>query len=292
MRATYIMGYSRSGSTLFESVLASHEGLNALGELKYVAERAISKGERCSCGQFSPECRFWGPVLREMSHWDASEIAKITNRLESTRWFFVNVFLVRLGFLRRDLRKYLEFNSELFSLLSEAGGYIDSSKMPARVYFLNRLDTEWRYERVIWIVRDPRGVAWSCMKDIDRPEARQTQDRKMPRFGFYTALVKWGLNSVVSNYVAQRVKNVHLIRYEDFVRDPMEVMDVKPNVSESEPLFHSVSGNPRRFQGGFNKVSADLEWQSRLGMQRKVLGYVMCLPLMLKFSYSLHGDTQ
>jgi hypothetical protein len=59
MKKVYIMGYGRSGSTLFESILSARHNLNVFGELKYLAERGVLKNERCSCGSYARDCLFW-----------------------------------------------------------------------------------------------------------------------------------------------------------------------------------------------------------------------------------------
>lgn len=257
----YIMGYGRSGSTLFESLLLSYEKLNAFGEVKYLAERGALKNEKCSCGKYAQECEFWRDIIKALSHYDFTEVEKVTNKFESSKMFFINMCLVKIGFFKKDLELYKSFNKELKKMLISHGNYIDSSKMPARVYFLDYQEKECFYEKVYWMTRDPRGVAWSCMKVVERPEAAFDKDKFMPKFGFYSSILKWFFNSIVSNYIYINHNNVSIISYEDTAVN----FEGKNLTSDRGELFnHSISGNPRRFNGGLREIKVDEDWRENL----------------------------
>lgn len=278
MKAVYIMGYGRSGSTFYESLLERQRGYLALGEIKYFAERGALKNERCSCGARASECAFWGPILQKMSAWDLERIAQLTARFESSKMFFVNVLFDRFGLNKVDLTYYREFNRALYEALSEYGPFIDSSKMPARAYFLSR-PGGISYERVIWFLRDPRGVAWSCMKDVSRPEAVSVEDSKMPKFGFLASILKWILNSMISGYVAARVPNAEVKKYEGLATE-VQQMSTEENGAIVRNVLHSISGNPRRLTGGLLHFKIDQEWESGLTRRQKSVAAVLCSPWM------------
>jgi hypothetical protein len=209
-------------------------------------------------------------------HWDYKEISRVTDRLDSSKMFFINLVLARCGLLKNHIDLYQSFNDALFDTLESHGGFIDSSKMPARLYFLS-YDRICPYSEVIWFVRDPRGVAWSCMKDVERPEAQSFKDAKMPRFGFFSSIFKWIINTCVSSFVSRRINGVALKKYEDLGKEFSA--DSQPLGAGIE-LIHSVSGNPRRFNGGLQILRLDEEWRQKLNFWQIQSGKVLCWPWM------------
>ncbi|MEX1664396.1 hypothetical protein [Zhongshania arctica] len=269
---------------MFESILVKRDGVNSFGEVKYFPDRGCLKNELCSCGVSACDCSFWAPVISKMAYWDHSEMASITRQFESTKYFLWNLILIKLGVYRNKLKLYQKYNYELYSILEEHGKFVDSSKMPARVYFLaaGAGVRSFPFERIYWVVRDPRGVAWSCGKSVARPEATASEDRMMPKFGYFSSLGKWFLNVLVSGFVYIKYREyVELVKYED-----LSAM----TVGQSGPLdsvvsLHSISGNPRRFTGGLKEIKIDVEWKSGLTTWQKKTAYYLLYPLMKSFGY-------
>lgn len=269
----YVMGYGRSGSTLFESLLVRSKALNAFGEIKYFPERGVIKNEKCSCGEVVSSCDFWSEVHNQLGEWDYEYLVKLTNQFESSKLFFINLILLKLGINQTRLAYYQDFNIKLLQLLSSYGDFIDSSKMPARLFFINYKNKGF-YSKVYWLTRDPRGVAFSCMKDIARPEATDKSNAKMPKFGFVSSLIKWNINYVVSNYVHEKYKSLsEHIWYEDVVK-----MTWDEGNEDFSPLKHSVSGNPRRFNGGLESIKVDDKWKVGLSRFQNKLALLLTKP--------------
>jgi hypothetical protein len=67
MRAIYVAGYGRSGSTLLGRVLAAEEQAVAVGEVKKVDSRVVLAGAVCACGCDFPTCGYWREVDRRLS---------------------------------------------------------------------------------------------------------------------------------------------------------------------------------------------------------------------------------
>ncbi|MEQ3716639.1 sulfotransferase [uncultured Pseudophaeobacter sp.] len=278
----YVMGYGRSGSTFYESLLQAREDLHGFGEIKYLAERGVLNNELCGCGQPATICPFWANVITELGEWDYAEISRVTDKLESSKSFFNNLRLARCGKLDEEIDLYQRFNYRLFEILGRQGGFVDSSKMPARAFFL-AYGRAQPYSKIIWFVRDPRGVAWSCMKDIDRPEAQHAKDAKMPRWGYVPSLIKWLINTYVSHYVAlQFADRVVVKRYENL----MSEFDLGNATMSSKrvEVLHSISGNPGRFTGGLHVFRLDDAWQKHLSVWQKKLGFLLCTPALRRVS--------
>lgn len=275
------MGYGRSGSTLFESLLVDEYNLNAFGEIKYLPERGVIKNELCSCGECAQNCIYWAKVLDRIGDWDYKKLSQLTMKFESSKMFFVNLILIKFGFQRKSLRYYQQFNHLLLNILEEDGSFIDSSKMPARFYFLNYKVNQKAYSKVYWLTRDPRGVAYSCMKAVKRPEATSASEQFMPQFGLISSLLKWNFNTMVAIYIKRRFKNqIEHVQYE-------AIVDRKWSKSSSnfEPVRHSISGNPRRFTGGLTKIKVDDKWKSSFGRITKLVAIFITYPLLKAAGY-------
>lgn len=275
----FVMGYGRSGSTLLESLLVRSDSLNAFGEIKYFPERGVIKNEKCSCGVDVQNCEFWKEIKSSLGDWDYEALVKSTNKFESSKFFFLNLLMLKIGIGKNELEYYQRFNFKLLTELSKFGDFIDSSKMPARLYFLHYGQGEnYRYKKVYWLVRDPRGVAYSCMKDVKRPEANANDKKngKMPKFGFVSSIIKWNINYIVSEYVANHFKSItEKLWYEDVVNKKWEFVE-----SDFSPLKHSVSGNPRRFTGGLEQIKVDDIWKSKLSNFQIKLAAILTKPFL------------
>lgn len=62
VRVIYIIGAGRSGSTLLDTVLASHPDVVGVGELVNLHSAGWTSNEVCACGKLGTECDFWTRV--------------------------------------------------------------------------------------------------------------------------------------------------------------------------------------------------------------------------------------
>ena len=62
----FIVGASRSGSTLLERLLNELPGVMSVGELQRVWRRGFVENQLCSCGQPFHDCPFWGEVRQRL----------------------------------------------------------------------------------------------------------------------------------------------------------------------------------------------------------------------------------
>ena len=65
MRILYIVGDSRSGSTVLQHLLSLQPGVHSIGELRRLGAMA-REGEPCACGAPLHECEFWCEVCGEI----------------------------------------------------------------------------------------------------------------------------------------------------------------------------------------------------------------------------------
>jgi hypothetical protein len=101
--------------------------------------------------------------------------------------------------------------------VSGASVVVDSSKHASTAFLLRRapgLDL-----RVVHLVRDSRGVAYSWAKRVQRPEVTG-EGAEMPRYGAGRAAAKWlSYNSLFHLLAATGVPTLPL-RYEQLVAEP------------------------------------------------------------------------
>ncbi|MDQ3659497.1 MAG: sulfotransferase, partial [Actinomycetota bacterium] len=98
-------------------------------------------------------------------------------------------------------------------------------------------------------------------------------------------------------------KNFRLVRYEDFVARPHEVLEgilrLVGEAGSSVPLSddgtaqlspnHTVSGNPDRFSTSRVKLREDREWRSKQAMTDRLLTTLVALPLLHRYHYAVRG---
>src|SRR5689334_12852153 len=81
-KIVYIAGYSRSGSTILDIILGSHQNMFGTGELTYLVDDWLHAERLCTCGNTYTKCEFWKhfKLPEEMSF---EEAIKIIRQVES-----------------------------------------------------------------------------------------------------------------------------------------------------------------------------------------------------------------
>src|SRR5215470_15181513 len=178
----YIAGSGRSGSTLLERVLGDMPGAVNVGELIDLFRRTAPRGERCGCGLAFAECPFWAGVgKRAFDGWEPGRLAAIhwlQTRVARQRHLPRLLAMPLAGrAFRDDLVAYGDSYRALYRAIADQAGaryVIDASKWPVQALALSRAGLDIR---VIHLVRDARGVAYSLSKQhVARPHAMQVPD--------------------------------------------------------------------------------------------------------------------
>ena len=167
VRVVYIAGYGRSGTTILNIALGQHSAVMGAGEISELTRHVWQENEYCACGAPIRDCKFWSPVLQQWFEGsDAliiSNYGKLQHKFEGLFGFAKVFFGIRNG---KQLDTYALHTMRLFDAIishSHAQVIVNSSKLPGRAMALSLvpgIDL-----RVIHIVRDGRGVAWSLLKD-------------------------------------------------------------------------------------------------------------------------------
>jgi len=303
-KVLYILGYSRSGSTILNIMLGNIDSMFSAGEINNYLKSAWINDHYCSCGKTASECEFWPTVKKSMEkslQIDPTEIISISQKLENWR------DLVRTRFSKTDeskarQEKYDRFNSELITTISELQKkewVVDASKSPVRLNYLvesNALDCS-----AVHIVRDPRGVCWSLMK-ATRKNVEAGVQTDLPSVSYIATIKSLYLNAALAERVKRKIPTKQLlVRYDDLTNSPTETIEaigsmLKTDTSsllklvESDESFqqeHNIAGNRLRMKRDI-KLRHEQSWKSELPTFQFFVITLLTLPLLLKYKFPLN----
>jgi hypothetical protein len=293
----------RSGTTLVERLLGELPSVCALGEVVHLWQRDIRDDERCGCGARFSACTFWQRVGdRAFNGWanvDVDRVHALRDAVERTR------HIPRLATAHQapdEVREYASYYARVYAAAAEVSGaqvVVDSSKHSALAHVLRWADDIDL--RVVHVVRDARGVAYSWTKTVTRPETDGTDE--MTRYSPGRSAMLWNAHNAAFGLLARRGVAVRRIRYEQFLADPWTALRelcayAEVAVSDSDLDFlgpghadlgvgHSAAGNPMRFTVGRLPLRRDDAWLRALpGGQRRLVGAV-CAPLLRAYGYPM-----
>jgi Sulfotransferase family len=305
VRVLYIGGCGRSGSTLLDRMLGEFPRLWSVGELRFIWQRGLVENQRCGCGNRFRECPFWKAVGDEaFGGWDnldAQDLAALERSTDRHRYIPFLIAPWLWPRYRRRLARYTDVLARLYQgIHHEMGGglIVDSTKDPPFAFLLRRvpgLDL-----RVLHLVRDSRGVAFSWTKRIRKPEKVDTVD-----FMNTYHPVEMGFRWMAYNlcfHLLERLGIARLsMRYERFVRSPRAEIEriaayVDEEFQEEDFAFlqgeavdlgthHTVSGNPMRFEQGTIRLSLDEAWKTQLNPLHRRLVSIFTSRLLLCYGY-------
>ena len=300
-RVLYIGGWGRSGSTLLERMLAELPGFVCVGEVREIWQRSLMENRPCGCGAAFRDCPFWIEVGRSAyGGWDRVDLQEVHRlRYRLDRGFGVPRLLSPAT--GADLRRYVGWLRPLYRAIAEVSGasvVIDSSKLPTHAMILRRIpDLD---VRLLHLVRDSRGVAWSWQKRVQSAVAegearflyRYSAIGSSLRYDFYNALTA-GLRRTGMPYLR--------MRYEDLVADPTRRLEaigrfVDAPVSPPDLRFvadgavqlhtsHTLDGNPIRFSVGAVPLRLDDEWRRLMPRSDRFWVGALTAPLLSSYGY-------
>lgn len=307
----YLGGFGRSGSTLLERVLAATTGACALGETVWVWERGALGDQNCGCGVPFSQCDFWQQVGEAaFGGWhrvDAAAVDRLRHEVDRTRKI---PSLARGRAAARDRSlEYSQYAARIYAAAAEITGapaVIDSSKHPSTAFHLaGRPDVELR---VLHVVRDSRGVAYSWTKTLPAPEpAGADAAPVMYRYPPWRSALLWDTQNLAFDLLARSGVPTLRVEYERFLRRPAAVvaeiagfLGASPDVARAfdgertvrlAPT-HQIAGNPMRFTSGELVLREDDEWRSALPRPSRLLVSALTAPVLLRYGYlsGAHGS--
>lgn len=282
--AIFVVGVSRSGTSLLRAVLESHSRVAIAPESHYLThllpiESAVHRFRRV------------GPptdddAVRRVAALIYSPLFQRGSRLRESspfwRWLGKHVGQPELedALLQAERTERGLFRALLGLYAMRRGKAIIGEKTPAHVNSVDTLIEWFPRGRVVHIVRDPRGV---FVSELRRRTAKATTLPyrwlvRAPRLleGFILVETAWAWATAVSRhraYARTYADEYHLVRFEDLVNQPEGTiaslcaflcLSVEPAMLEQKV----VSRGTRLGQSGFDAEAAD-RWRESIGPRQK-----------------------
>jgi Sulfotransferase family len=304
VRVVYLGGVGRSGSSLVARLLDETPDAAAVGEVVRLWERGVTDDERCSCGRRFWECPFWRAVgdagFGGWERLDAGQVVRLKMRTGRLRHVPRLVAPWSPPGSRRRATEYAGFYARLYAAVQEVTGrpvVVDASKNVSLAAVLR-----WSPDvdlRVVHLVRDVPGVAYSWGKRIGRPETDGATS--MPTYPPWLVGVWWATENALFHALSARGVPTLRLRYEDLAGDPAGALDAIRRFAGLSPvdypflrertghlgLGHTLGGNPMRFDSGQVQVGVDDAW--RTGLDRRSRRVVSALGFPLRAAYGYVG---
>ena len=308
-RVVLIAGTGQNGATILCRMLGALPGVVAVGELGHLWDKGLLDGRPCGCGRPFAECPFWRAVGEEAFGGWANVDGRAVTRLRGTLLLrrsplphpFALPLILRPGLAppayRRALASYGDLLARLYRGIAAVAGarvVVDSMKVPAHVYAVAlrpALDAA-----VLHLVRDPRGVASSNLKPVQRQGAGM-RVRRPP----LKAAARWLWINEAFHVLSRRVPTT-VTRYETLVSEPeRELRRIEAALGlPAETAFladgvvrlpddHLVAGNRVRFERGELLLRPDDAWKTALSPAQRRSVTALAAPLLRRYGYSAGG---
>jgi hypothetical protein len=305
----FVGGVIRSGSTLLHRILGELPGFVCVGELTHLWRYSLPHDHDCGCGQPFSGCPFWSEVgERAFGGWqslDAEDMLRLQLQVERTKHIPKLLAPRAVPGFSAELERYTGVLARLYRAIAEVAGatrIVDSSKHPATAYVLRKTDVDFR---VVRIVRDPRGVAYSCSKTVPRPEHDTAAGDYMEVWPTRRIARNWvTTNSLIAALSGLGVPQA-VLRYEDLIRDPavelsralarigwadLDVGTVVRGGQAHLTRSHTLDGNPMRFSTGAVPLEIDEQWRAGLGQNERRTVELITWPMRVRYGYGAGAD--
>jgi len=306
----YLGGFGRSGSTLVERMLGAAPGWVNVGELVDLARSVARSDELCGCGQHFSTCPVWTNVgERAFGGWTAQVLDRLAGLQRATaRQRHLPGLLTSRRPPSDTLVELRAAYTRIYQAVAEVTGsevLVDASKGPALGAALaGAPDVDLR---MLHVVRDPRAVAWSWTRHVERPHATAASE-EMWRIPVRRSAAQWSALQLEMEAVARwgGVRFARL-RYEDFVAAPVATL-VEATATLGVPLTpvdlptvergqvvldpsHGLSGNPARFRSGPVQLRRDDGWRADMPGTSRAVVTALTLPLLKRYGYPAGSAT-
>lgn len=281
------MGAGRSGTTALATFLNGAENIICLGELHHLPDYIVDN-QHCSCGEVLDQCAFWSALDAEKLGFTSEHYLQQQQQLESHKSVLKYLF-TNLG---RDCDEYNVANAALLAQVNSHSSKssdtvcLDSAKYIGRAIALSRnkdIDI-----RIIYMTRDPRGVALSFAKKV------QTSKGTLSASIYYNVI----------NFLAELARctvlkgKVCKVRYEDLLTNPVDTLtNIEAHVgvslsqarakienNESFEIGHIVGGNRLKSSGAIKFRNSD-GWMKKTSRFKRLAIYILTLPFNLINGY-------
>jgi Sulfotransferase family len=305
----FIGGLGRSGSTLLDRMLGRLDDVWSVGELVHLWQRGLGDNNRCGCGERFRDCDFWRQVGEvAFGGWDrldVEEVLALKASVDRNRYVPLMVLPALSPTYRARLERYLGLLERLYEAVRDVSGrplVVDASKHASHAFLVRRL--RGVDLRLVHLVRDSRGVAFSWTKRMRRAEVVSGGALMATEGPLRLSARYLGYNLLFHLLKLTGVRGI-LLRYESLVRDPAaelaRVLALASRPTAAGELgfvgdgwvelgpSHALAGNPMRFRSGRVPLRVDEEWRGQLRRRHRLLTSVSTWPLLLAYGYLRGG---
>ncbi len=305
VKVAYIGGLGRSGSTLLDRMLGQLPGFHSAGEIRDLWQRGLVENRLCGCGLAFRECPFWSAVGEEaFGGWDRVDVAHVIGLSRSIdRHSRIPLLVAHAAWPPFD-RRLREFHGTLerlyraIALVGETRVIVDSSKAPSTAFVLRTMPA--LDLRLVHLIRDSRGVAYSWNKKVVRPD---TPGRTvyMHRYQPVRVGMRWVTRNLQMEMLGRLGHPEVRVRYEQAVTAPRGELErivemLEEQVASDAYAFiadgrvrlgvnHRVMGNPVRRHKGSLQLRLDDEWGSAMSPRQRRIVSLLTRPLLRRYGY-------
>lgn len=304
----YVAGTGRSGSTLLGNMLGQVPGFFSGGEMNNLFKRGVTENWYCGCGVRFDSCPVWTDVLARAygpSGADPQEMVQCLDRLTRVRQI-PSLLRSRGNSGRLGARECLDRLDALYRSVGEstrARVIVDSSKSPSYGFLLGMLPSVDL--RVVHLIRDPRGTAFSWRRKVMRSDG--ASDRPMQRMSLPKSSALWSIWNLTAEAMWRRSQVPYRrLRYEDLMADPAgsvksaldlvgaapEGLDFIGDGSVQLDAHHTISGNPMRLRTGEVELKPDLEWVTAMPIAQRLLVTALTVHSLGRYGYPVGRPQQ
>jgi hypothetical protein len=277
-----------------------------VGELRRVWDEGLQLNQTCSCGAPFLECPFWTEVFQiafggfdNVETKTATHLRQQIDRYRRIPWHWLTS---QAGLTPgQDAVTLNRLLAKLYRAILDVSGadfVLDSSKDTPYGFLLAanpELDV-----RMLQLVRDSRAVAFSWQRRRPRPEVRSA-DAFMLQLSPRQVSWIWLTENVFAG-MYPKDKFLFRLNYEQFVAGPQALVDElaaagfparqpqKAAPSAEPPSWHTVAGNPNRFNKRPFVLEVDDEWTRQMSAGSFLKVTAMTFPLLMRYGYSLRRN--
>jgi hypothetical protein len=278
-----------------------------VGELVDVFRRSARFDEICGCGESFSTCPFWqGVGQRGFGGWSAelqAEAIALQRDVVRQRQLLRLAVPSRAGRqFQASLARYGALYRALYAaILAESGSsvVVDASKLPAQALAMSQgLAADLR---LVHLVRDARGVAFSWAKSgVERPQSTSA-DNTMANFRPQATAARWFRMQAEVGASRRLMGASARLRYEDLMDDPAKAVsrvlaELGLPVPASAmqhidgravdlPPSHGLSGNPSRFRSGPQQLRPDEQWRRDMAVWDRISTTTIAMAPLTRYRY-------
>jgi len=302
VKVLYIAGDYRSGSTILGNILGQINGFFFSSELRSIWDMGLMEDYECGCGVPFNQCEVWKNILTcafgGKHQIIAKQMIKLRRHAFRTRNVPFAMFNKKIqSRYRYRMRNYLNQLEKLYMAIQHTTGcrvIIDSSCIVSHAFLLQMIPSIDLF--TLHLIRDARGVAYSWLRKKPLGYSRGHMMSRTPR----KSALLWITANLIAGMLQRESEGKYVrIRYEDFIREPVETVDSilsmlgeesrhLPFVGSHEVYLkrnHGIWGNPNRFGTGVIRLRIDDEWRTKMSRYDRLCVTALSWPLLARYRY-------